>query len=231
MKHPQIERGEEFIRQTKLLYSIIVAGKSANFTDAAVRKFIDALSTRLGDPIPTPLPFDMCHQLDTAAIQTCAMVARTGNYTKLVKAIQGVVEALLRGLDLKTCKPEDLEEIHGIGPKTSRFFIMWCRPEEEYAALDVHVLRYLKAAGVPRVPKLTPSAGKEYTRLEKLFIQMAHDRGMTPRQLDVQVWEAGAGRTQATPLPPEKPRICSACECEISNRYGVWGCGCNPPDA
>lgn len=30
---------------------------------------------------------------------------------------------------------------------------------------------------------------------------------------------------------PKEPVICRACNCEISNRYGAFGCGCNPHDA
>jgi thermostable 8-oxoguanine DNA glycosylase len=80
-------------------------------------------------------------------------------------------------------------KIHGIGPKTSRFFILWTRPHERYAALDVHILRWLRGLG-HNAPRSTPN-GRKYGELEKIFLSEADKRGLSPGELDAQVWEAG----------------------------------------
>lgn len=105
----------------------------------------------------------------------------------MAKGLQQIVEG---ELDLWVIMPEDLEKVHGIGPKTSRFFIMWIRPGERYAALDVHILRWLKARGHD-APRTTPSYPK-YSHLEAIFIAEADALGKTPRQLDYEIWEVGA---------------------------------------
>jgi thermostable 8-oxoguanine DNA glycosylase len=62
----------------------------------------------------------------------------------------------------------------------------------------------MKQQGFKNVPKSTPQSSKQYARLEKLFIEAAHSQKKTPRQLDIEIWEAGSGRTQNTPLPKLK---------------------------
>jgi hypothetical protein len=112
---------------------------------------------------------------------------KCGNYKKTTQAFSEIINA---NLDLETCTPADLEKIHGIGPKTSRFFIMWIRPHEKYAALDVHILRWLNSIGI-KAPKSTPSSKKLYSELETKFLKEAEKRNMTPRELDLEIWEKG----------------------------------------
>lgn len=187
----------EHERQARLVYSLIVAGKSANFADNATAKLLRVLAECQQLEPGKHLPFDLVRPLSQEIVTACAKAARTGNYAKIGRAL---VELAKAEINLKTCKPETLEAIHGIGPKTSRFFIMWIRPEEEYAALDVHVLRWLRHCGVD-APKSTPQSSKTYARLEQKFIELAHGMKLTPRQLDEQIWAQGAGRTQETALP------------------------------
>lgn len=112
---------------------------------------------------------------------------RSGNYNKISRALTELME---KDFNLSTCSVEDLESIHGIGPKTARFFILWTRPDANYAALDVHVLRWLREKGYD-VPRSTPS-GPKYKRIEKIFLTEAKTLGLTPRQLDEMIWVAGS---------------------------------------
>lgn len=167
--------------EAKLLFSVIVAGKSAKFAEAALRRLIFPNSRKS--------PFGQLRDLIRYNILgTRLRDCRTGNYTKIEKAFVAIVKAKF---NFKTVTPAELEKIHGIGPKTSRFFIMWIRPKEIYAALDVHVLRWMRNNGVPNVPPSTPS-GERYAKFEHIFIEMAKDRNMTPRQLDELIWVAGS---------------------------------------
>lgn len=168
--------------QARLIYSVIVAGKSAKFANSVITKWI-FLNVH-----PDELPFDALRRLvQKGTVENSFREAKTGNYGKLRKFAEQIIKA---DLDLMTCTPDQLEKVSGIGPKTSRFFIMWIRPEEHYAALDVHILRWMARQGY-EVPRSTPSR-KKYALIEKQFLKEAEKRGKTPRELDLEIWEAGS---------------------------------------
>lgn len=173
---------DKFELQWRLIYSVIIAGKNANFAQAKTHAL---LCLRRRDE----LPFQYLARLRSRNrlgqhIADC----RIGNYTKFGQAILDLLDS---NIDLTTCTPGDLEKIHGIGPKTSRFFIMWTRPDARHAALDVHILRWMRENGYPHAPKATPGTAKLYAELEAAFIAEAEKRGKTPRELDLEIWAAG----------------------------------------
>lgn len=167
--------------QCRLLYAMIVAGKSAEFANEAFQKFIAGCPARR-------TPFNWIASLNDKELLKRLKQAKTGNYGKLVRGYRELVNARL---DLRHCGVDELERIHGIGPKTSRFWILWTRPGARHAALDVHVLRWLKQQGYD-APKATPASSKTYAYLEEAFIKEAESRGLTPRALDYQIWKAGS---------------------------------------
>lgn len=159
----------------RLLYSMVVAGKSATFAENALKRFLG------GDPEP----FAFIRELEEAGeLRNRLIFSRTGNYQKLTKGFTLLANA---ELDLATCTTEQLESIHGIGPKTSRFFILWTRPDAKHAALDTHVLKWLRFIG-HAAPPATPS-GEKYTKLEKIILAEADARGVTARELDAAIWD------------------------------------------
>ena len=167
----------------KLVYALVVAGKSARFTNAAVARLRDLV----GEAFP----------IQTIALDPKLLeVARTGRYGLIKRAIARVY---LLGdlLDLRTCSPADLERIPGIGPKTARFFVVWTRPDAEFAVLDVHVLRWMRVNGWRNVPNATPT-GRRYAELERAFLEEAGRRGQTPRELDLEIWSAAASAPNLT---------------------------------
>lgn len=89
-------------------------------------------------------------------------------------------------LDLKTCDAADLEEIYGIGMKTSRCFLLHSRKNARYAGLDTHILKFLRAMGHD-VPKSTPT-GNKYLKLETVFLGYVDITYMTPAEFDLDVW-------------------------------------------
>jgi len=178
----------------RIVYACIVAGKSAKF----VRKVMDKLFVFREQKTPL-LFFDAMIQAGPLVLLETLMQARTGNYDKLTRTIPGLTQRVLHeDLDLSTCTPQELEEIHGIGPKTSRFFILWTREGVRVAALDVHILRWLKKQGYD-VPKNTPQNGKRYREIEEIFLAEADKRGMSPRDLDYEIWAAGSGDKEFQP--------------------------------
>jgi len=170
--------------QLRLLYAVIVAGKSARFAERAMVR----LFAGLGDG----LPFGSVRTwIADGCLEAKLRDAGTGNYGKISKAFQEIVAA---DMDLRNCHPKDLELIYGVGPKTARFFIIWTRPDAQVAALDVHVLRWLRSLGYD-APHQTPSRRK-YAELEAVFLMEADKRGLTPHQLDAAIWSAGSKRDQ-----------------------------------
>jgi thermostable 8-oxoguanine DNA glycosylase len=168
--------------EAKLLYAVVVAGKNAKFADEKIRLLLDMAG-------PGETPFELVRLLvKTTQLMETLRAIKTGNYNKICKAFEQIVAA---NLDLTACTPADLEKIHGIGPKTSRFFILWTRPDANYAALDVHVLRWLRSLGYP-APQATPGDKKKYAELESIFLKEAVSRRKTARQLDLEIWEAGS---------------------------------------
>jgi len=181
-----METGE---RQARLIYALIVAGKSAKFAD---RKTRDLLTPRKKGE----LPFNLLKRLKEEGRLTERLVTvKTGNYYKLTTAFEYLAKNW-KSISLETCSPQDLEKIPGVGPKTSRFFIMWTRPEEKYAALDTHVLRWLRAQGY-LAPFSTPTTTKSYAKWEEIFLKEAVKRKMKPSELDAQIWEEGSRTTMA----------------------------------
>lgn len=170
--------------QLRLLYAVIVAGKSAKFAEQAMAK----LFAGLGDELPF-------HRIQVwfcnGYLDHKLRMAKVGNYGKVFKAFH---ELAFADLDLRTCSPSELEAIHGIGPKTARFFIIWTRRDARVAALDVHILRWLRELG-HNAPRQTPQ-GKKYAELETIFLAEAEKRGLSPQALDAQIWSNGSGYAQ-----------------------------------
>lgn len=175
---------KEYDLQWKLIYSVIVAGKSALFADAAISRLFTI----------DKLPLLQVADWGTVNADAKCREARTGNYGKLSRCLR---DLFMYCPPLETCTPQELETIHGIGPKTSRFFILWTRPHESYAALDVHVLRWLKTMGYD-VPRATPQSTKRYAEIEEQFLYEAAKRNVTPRQLDHAIWVEGAKHHERT---------------------------------
>ena len=70
----------------------------------------------------------------------------------------------------------------------SRFYHLWIGKKTRCAALDVHILKFLRAKGHD-APKNTPT-GRKYKELEEAFLTICEERGMSPNQLDADVWLA-----------------------------------------
>ena len=168
----------------KLLYSILVAGKKATFAEKKMRSIMVAAKVR-GDKSL----FEYIERLAASGnLGVMLRWWRTGRYGLIERAFRAVVS-----LHPGTCTLEELEAVPGIGPKTARFFLLWSRPFVRKAALDVHILHWLRDQGYD-APKQTPPAGRTYRRLEEAFLSEADKRGKTARELDWEIWAAYSQR-------------------------------------
>ena len=168
------------------LFSVLVAGKTA-ITQA---RLLDRFLTDNGQP--GDAPFDVVRRLvANGTLELRMREARLGQYTRLARCFS---DSLM--LDLKTCTIEQLEAVHGVGPKTARMFLMHSRPDQRVAALDTHILKHLGEHG-HAVPKATPT-GAKYRELEAAFLALADAAGQTPSDYDLTIWKSYA-RNEGTP--------------------------------
>jgi thermostable 8-oxoguanine DNA glycosylase len=163
------------------LFTILVAGKKA---DQTAKKLDSFLSKRKQFGVEYMSPFEFIEYLVRGSLLTPTLESvKLGQYNRISGAFKEIIKHKNR-LDFVT--PYELEQIKGIGSKTSRFFVLHSRPNSHYAVLDTHILRWLRNHGVD-APKSTPS-GKKYEELEIKFLTYANDYGLTPAELDLHIW-------------------------------------------
>jgi thermostable 8-oxoguanine DNA glycosylase len=170
-----------------MMFCIMVAGKSASITRRTLQAFIE-------DAFDDNDPSHLIKKY--GSLRNALEANRVGQYNRLEKAFNYLAEHF-NADKLRTATVEELEQIPGVGPKTARFFLLTTREGARYAALDTHLLKYLRtpeaaqflqAVGyVGEVPKATPS-GKKYAQLEKAVLMAAAAKGQTPAEFDYEVW-------------------------------------------
>ena len=164
-----------------ILFSIAVAGKGAKQTE---KKMIAFLQDE-GRPLLPPFGIVKLY-IERGQLLRKLKKHKLGKYTLLNAGFREAIN-----LDLDSLDVEKLDAITGIGPKSARMIMMYGFPDQkEYAVLDTHVLKWLKAHGYD-VPNATPD-GKTYERLEKIVLTEAAARNMTARQFDTMVWQTYA---------------------------------------
>lgn len=158
------------------LFAVMVAGKTADGTRKKLAQFLGQYHW--------DHPFQAVRwYIKEGRLGRELRRAKVGQYRRINAAFRGLV-----GLDPQTCSVQDLEAIKGIGPKTARFFILHTRPGTRVAALDTHILKFLKSCDVKDVPRSTPPSGPKYARLEREFLRIADLLGRDPKELDLEIW-------------------------------------------
>lgn len=187
-----------------MLYAIMVANKSAEQTEAKLIEFLAGA----GAAIRTP--FERVEKMvDTYCLDRNLRWAKTGQYTRIEAAFRNVACKLpqVAGDDPREWTLDTIESVPGIGPKTARWFYLLAHPGACVAALDTHVLKFLRDQG-HEVPKATPPAGATYRRLEEAFLAECERLQMRPRDLDWTVWSVyRAGGHIFTMDPPTPERL------------------------
>jgi thermostable 8-oxoguanine DNA glycosylase len=161
-----------------LLLCIFVAGKGSKQQYHKLELFLDLLDLSNGI-------FNALSKLSIEEIKEKLIQVKAGQYGRLSSCLFILPK---KNLNLSTCSCEDLEEIPGIGMKTSRFFITYSRPSKNCAILDTHILSWLRKI-YPQAPKSTPSNKKEYIKYEQFFLSECVKRNLLPHELDLQIWK------------------------------------------
>lgn len=165
-------------KQEFLIFAICVAGKTATVMAKSVHSFL------WHSKETTKMPFETIRRMIAkGTLDYNLRRARIGKYTLLNKALPIIIN---RELDLQTCTPEELEEIPGVGAKTSRFFIVYTRPNQEYAVLDTHIIKWLKSIGHD-IPDNIP---QHYKKIEKTFLAECRERNLKVSDMDLRIWSA-----------------------------------------
>lgn len=137
------------------LFCLFVAGKNS---DIAARKINEILANITSGT----LFFDVLKSLNITDLLTKHKV---GQYNRLNKAVTQSLP-----LNLKTVSLNQLLDIHGVGPKTARFFLLHSRENCNHAVLDTHILKWLTSLGHFNCPKTTPQKASIYKFWEDVFV-------------------------------------------------------------
>jgi thermostable 8-oxoguanine DNA glycosylase len=167
-----------------ILFSIAVAGKTAKQISKALDHFLDGYK---GSPFQR-----IRAMIEEGSLEQRIKDSKLGKHRVLNRAFADLATS---GIDLRTCSAQDLEEFYGIGLKTSRFFLLHSRENAEIAALDTHILSYMRNEMNIDAPKVTPSSAKIYQHLERCFVAQARKLNMTVADLDLAVWNKYSSRS------------------------------------
>tara|TARA_B100001964_G_scaffold148789_1_gene163933 strand:- start:1 stop:690 length:690 start_codon:yes stop_codon:yes gene_type:complete len=176
------------------LFCMFVAGKNSDYASRCLTKLIHSAKWRSCNKpefSDNDGVFNYFKSIGEVGVHNALVANKVGQYTRLTK---GVMQSL--DLDLRTCTLEDLLNIHGVGNKTARFFLLHTREGCEYAVLDTHILRWMGKYGDLPVPSSTPTNSKVYRELEKRFRYLSRLAYpfLTDSQIDLLIWSEQSGR-------------------------------------
>ena len=175
--------------EESLMFWILAAGKTAKVAAASLERFLNKLE-EYGD---TPFArVKRAHTLDSLGLaEPIAETLRKVGVGCFNQKAETIMFAAFSGFNLRNCTTDELELIKGIGPKTSRCFILHSRKDARVAGLDTHILKFLKSKGHD-VPDSTPSSKKKYAELEELFLKYADEAGKPAAEFDLEIWKSYA---------------------------------------
>lgn len=181
----QVAGGKLSLKQEFLLFSVTVHGKQSLQQAVKLDEFL-APREKLG-----LMPFGYVRYLRLEGrLEDELRKVKLGQYKRLSEAFYR-----LALLDPENLTLAQLEAIPGVGLKTSRFILLTLQPDAQVAALDTHILGWLRDLGFRDAPAITPTSRKAYQRWEQCFLKLARAFNFTPAQLDLKVWRERSGGT------------------------------------
>lgn len=164
-----------------LLFAIVVAGKGAFQQAKKLEAFLSLESAPVG-------PFTKIVLMDKEGkLEENLRAVKMGQYNRISVAFRAVANFFACDSRV-TMSMRLLESVKGVGMKTARFWFMHTMPNQKYACLDTHILRWLGEKG-HEVPKTTPN-GPKYLALEQIFLGYAEQMGKSPADLDLEIWNS-----------------------------------------
>ena len=170
-----------------LLFCIVAAGKTAKTQAKLLNNFLTSLRENYGSEETTP--FQLIWNADNVgALRSEIEKSRLGQYNRLEKSFRKTHDFIGK---MKSITIEELETIPGVGPKTSRFYLLHSRQNQNYAVLDTHILHYMRDNCLTTL-KVTPS-GNVYKQTEQTFLNHANSINKTLADLDLEIWVKYSG--------------------------------------
>lgn len=185
--------------QYNIIFWLLVAGKTAKVVAARMNDIFKEL--RSLSKTKHTSPFKLLSALSSTRSGhnwLADILQKNGIGCQNTKA-KGLLQLSDSGINLKTCLPDDLEKIHGIGMKSARCFIIHTRKNAKYSGLDTHLLSFMSDLGFT-VPKSTPSSKKQYLEIEKKFLGIVAQTNKTPAELDLIVWRIYSSHQHLKPI-------------------------------
>ena len=180
--------------QEYLLFWIAVAGKKASTIAPRIDNVLTEGYRELGHRGPR-VPYKIVTELGWERLR--ALLKQNGIGCHGGKA-QAMIDVANSGFDLKTCTRDDLITIKGISFKTANCFLMHSRKDSMCAAFDTHLLKFMRAMGVDKVPDQAPQTLRQHERLEKEFLKISNKVGLSPAYLDLITWRLYAHHSHHT---------------------------------
>ena len=181
------DRTEEEL-QLFLLFCIVVAGKTAYIQAEKLEQFLLSVNKRLMMP-ENVKPFQTIKSAEQHGILFEEIkLAKLGQYKKIYSAFKYISE---REFNLNRMTPKILEEIPGVGMKTSRFFLLHSDTfyKDKIAILDTHILKFIKENIDDRAPKSTPVIPLTYRYWEDMFLGWCVKNDKNVADFDLEVWK------------------------------------------
>lgn len=179
-------------KEAFFLFTVLVAGKNAKTIAPKSQKFhqdlINLLLSRVGEyDIKEKGVLQLLNYISSNEINHILRLNKIGKYNVLNKMFNQLKKEVL---DLNNVTINRLEELSGVGKKTSRYFLLYSHKNiKDIAILDRHVLTFLKNKGY-NVPQSTPS-GKKYDYIEKIFLKEFFKSGYKNiTDFDLDIWKS-----------------------------------------
>jgi thermostable 8-oxoguanine DNA glycosylase len=166
------------------IFCVLVAGKNSDTTSRLVSKLLKDRGNKT--------PFEFIKSLKLTELRNYLVAHKTGQYDRIKKALYFSAK-----LDLRTCTRDDLLGIHGVGPKTARFFLLHTREFCDEIVLDTHILNWMRVkCGIKDAPKNTPQNPAKYAQYAGLckYLIEQHFPGLSLAQADLMIWTMMSGR-------------------------------------
>ena len=181
------DRTEEEL-QLFLLFCIVVAGKTAYIQAEKLEQFLLSVNKRLMMP-ENVKPFQSIKSAEQHGILFEEIkLAKLGQYKKIYSGFKYISE---HEFNLSRMTPKILEEIPGVGMKTSRFFLLHSDRfyKDKIAILDTHILKFIKENIDDRAPKSTPVIPLTYRYWENMFLDWCKKNDKNVADFDLEVWK------------------------------------------
>jgi thermostable 8-oxoguanine DNA glycosylase len=181
--------------QEFILFTIVVAGKTAYIQAQKLDQFLNSINTRLMMP-DNISPFQSLKSAyDNGILLEEIHKAKLGQYKKIYSAFLYIIE---HDINLNRTTPVELELIPGVGMKTSRFFLLHSdmNYKDNIAILDTHILKFIKENIDNRAPKSTPTNSNTYKHWEDLFLMWCDENKKDTAEFDLEIWKSYARKNK-----------------------------------